>query len=176
MATMTAETANDFDFDGIEFQSKLDLPVSHWRWPNFTPDELACRGDGKVRIDENALDMLQALRDRIGKPMIVNSAYRTPSHNRAVGGAARSMHLLARAYDISMDGHDPQEFVAAARAVGFTGIGWYPPKPNGGWNFVHIDTGRRREWGQPWTAPAAPAPSPSASTSWRDRWGRVRAS
>ena len=39
---------------------------------------------------------LQALRDRLGKPLIVRSAYRSPEHNRAVGGATRSKHLRRR--------------------------------------------------------------------------------
>ncbi len=70
-----------------------DVPESAWRWPNFSPAEIACRGTGKLLINEPALDKLQALRDRLGKPMIVRSAYRSPEHNRAVGGATRSKHL-----------------------------------------------------------------------------------
>jgi len=67
-----------------------DVPENAWRWPNFSPAEIACRGTGKLLINEPALDRLQALRDRLGKPLIVRSAYRSPEHNRAVGGAARS--------------------------------------------------------------------------------------
>jgi hypothetical protein len=37
-----------------------------WRWPNFSPAEIACRGTGKVLVNEPALDKLQALRDRLG--------------------------------------------------------------------------------------------------------------
>ena len=44
------------------------------QWPNFSPAEIACRGTGKLLINEAALDMLQALRDRLGKPLIVRSA------------------------------------------------------------------------------------------------------
>jgi len=44
-------------------------------------------------INEPALDKLQSLRDRLGKPLIVRSAYRSPEHNRAVGGATRSKHM-----------------------------------------------------------------------------------
>ena len=39
-----------------------DVPVSSWRWPNFSPAEIACRGTGKLLINEPALDKLQALR------------------------------------------------------------------------------------------------------------------
>ena len=61
-----------------------------WRWPNFSPAEIACRGTGKLLINEPALDKLQALRARLGKPLIVRSAYRSPEHNRAVDGERRT--------------------------------------------------------------------------------------
>ena len=66
---------------------------------------------------EPALDKLQALRDRLGKPLIVRSAYRSPEHNRAVGGATRSKHLDGAAFDIAMANHDPVAFEAAARRL-----------------------------------------------------------
>ena len=43
-----------------------DVPESDWRWPNFSPAEIACRGTGKLLVNEPALDRLQALRDRLG--------------------------------------------------------------------------------------------------------------
>ena len=66
-----------------------DVPEGTWRWPNFSPAEIACWGTGKLLVNEPALDKLQALRDRLGKPLIVRSAYRSPEHNRAVGGATQ---------------------------------------------------------------------------------------
>src|SRR5690606_23456037 len=66
-----------------------EAPGGTWRWPNFSPAEIACRGTGKLLVNEPALDKLQALRDRLGKPLTVRSAYRSPEHNRAVGGATR---------------------------------------------------------------------------------------
>ena len=111
-----------------------DVPADAWRWPSFSPAEIACRGTGKLMVDERAMDMLQALREKLGKPMILNSAYRSPEHNRSVGGAKRSKHLEGIAYDCRMDNHDPQLFMAAAREVGFKGIGEYPVL-----GFCHID-------------------------------------
>lgn len=122
-----------------------DYPAASWRWPNFSPQEMASRGDGKLAINEDAMDKLQALRDRLGVPLIVNSAYRSPEYNRQIGGAARSQHMQAKAFDISMANHDPAIFEAAARAVGFTGFGFYRRN-----NFMHIDTGPAREWGERW--------------------------
>ena len=85
-----------------------DVPEGIWRWPNFSPAEIAFRGTGKLLVDEPALDKLQALRDRLGKPLIVRSAYRSPEQNRAVGGAKRSKHQDGAAFDIAMANHDPK--------------------------------------------------------------------
>ena len=119
------------------------VPESAWRWPNFSPAEIACRGTGKLLVNDPALDKLQALRDRLGKPLIVRSAYRSPEHNRAVGGATRSKHMDGAAFDIAMSNHDPVAFEAAARAVGFLGFGTYPRS-----GFMHIDLGPARSWGE----------------------------
>ena len=120
-----------------------DVPDKAWRWTNFSPAEIACRGTGKLLVNEPALDKLQALRDRLGKPLIVRSAYRSPEHNRAVGGATRSKHLDGAAFDIAMSNHDPVTFEAAARAVGFLGFGFYPRS-----GFMHVDLGPVRQWGE----------------------------
>ncbi len=130
-----------------------DVPTDAWRWANFSPAEIACRGSGAILIDAAALDRLQALRDVLGKPLIVRSAYRSPAHNRAVGGAARSQHLLGVAFDISMANHDPDAFEIAARAAGFTGFGFYPRS-----GFIHVDLGPAREWGERFVPRAAPFP------------------
>ncbi|MQQ09119.1 DUF882 domain-containing protein [Epibacterium sp. SM1979] len=132
----------------IFFKHWSHVPADLWRWPNFSPEEIACRGTSKVGIDFDAMEKLQALRNRLGTPIILNSAYRSPEHNSAVGGATRSQHLKAKAFDVSMANHDPEQFELAARAVGFTGFGFY--KRN---NFIHIDTGPDREWGDRWKSP-----------------------
>ncbi len=75
------------------FRHFRDVPESLWRWRNFSPAEIACRGTGQLKLHPEALDKLQALRDRLGKPLIVRSAYHSPEHNRAVGGARASKHM-----------------------------------------------------------------------------------
>jgi zinc D-Ala-D-Ala carboxypeptidase len=120
------------------------VPANTWRWPSFSPREIACKGTGSILINEDALDKLQALRNRIGKPLVLTSAYRSPSHNKRVGGAKNSQHMQGNAFDVRMDNHDPHEFEAAARSVGFTGIGYYPKS-----GFMHIDLGPDRTWGKP---------------------------
>ncbi|MBC7165716.1 MAG: DUF882 domain-containing protein [Roseovarius sp.] len=133
------------------FRHHRDVPEHLWRWKNFSPAEIACRGSGQLKLHPEALDKLQALRDRLGKPLIVRSAYRSPEHNRAVGGAPRSKHMDGTAFDIAMSNHDPAAFEAAARAVGFLGFGFYPRS-----GFIHIDLGPARQWGERFPPRAAP--------------------
>ena len=128
-----------------------EVDTRAWRWPNFSPAEIACRGTGKLLVNEPALDKLQALRDRLGKPLIIRSAYRSPEHNRAVGGAPRSKHMDGTAFDIAMSNHDPVVFEAAAREAGFLGFGYYPRS-----GFMHIDLGPARSWGDPFPKRAVP--------------------
>ena len=128
------------------------VPPLVWKWPSFSPREMACKGTGLLVIDTDAMDKLQALRDALGKPLIITSAYRSPEHNRAVGGAEASKHLDALAFDVRMDNHNPHKFEQAARAAGFTGFGYYPKS-----GFMHIDTGPARSWGKPW---------PKTQTEW----------
>jgi hypothetical protein len=136
-----------------------DVPATAWRWPSFSPAEIACRGTGKLLVNEAPLDKLQALRVRLGKPLIIRSAYRSPEHNRAVGGAKASKHMEGIAFDVAMANHDPEAFEAAARAVGFKGFGFYPRS-----GFIHIDVGPARSWGErfPKRATAFAAETPAA--------------
>ena len=45
-------------------------------------------------------DTLNYLREKLGAPVYINSAYRTPAVNKQVGGAKRSLHMHGRAADI----------------------------------------------------------------------------
>lgn len=126
------------------YQSWRDVPKDKWRWPNFSPREIACKGTGRLLLDETAMDKLQELRTLLNRPMIVTSAYRSPEHNRKVGGAKNSYHMQGVAFDINMANHSPAEFEIAARKVGFRGFGYYPAS-----GFMHIDLGPSRTWGTP---------------------------
>lgn len=120
------------------------FPMDQWDWPNFTPAEMASKREGELGIDRDAMTRLQRLRQRLGRPLIITSAYRSAAHNKAVGGAKNSYHKRGKAFDIRMENHNPVEFEAAARAEGFTGFGYYPKS-----GFMHIDTGPARSWGKP---------------------------
>lgn len=113
-----------------------------WRWPNFTPGELACKGTGAafpLSADTEAfLDRLQALRDALGFPFVITSGYRSPAHNSAVGGVGDSPHVKGRAVDIRVYGERALMVVSYARQFGFTGVG-VSQKGAHGARFIHLD-------------------------------------
>lgn len=47
-----------------------------------------------------AKEVLEPVRERLGKPIVVNSGFRCPIHNRAVGGATGSQHMKGEAADL----------------------------------------------------------------------------
>lgn len=47
---------------------------------------------------------IQPLRDKLGVPVRVNSGYRCPELNKAVGGVPTSQHQKGEAADLSIDG------------------------------------------------------------------------
>jgi uncharacterized protein YcbK (DUF882 family) len=96
---------------------------------HFLQREFACRHCGQVRIVPELVERLEHLRRIVGEPLVVVSGYRCATHNTAIGGAARSRHLLGEAVDLR---HGYARVSQAAHA-GFLGIG-----RRGGWA-VHVD-------------------------------------
>ena len=47
-------------------------------------------------------EVLEPLREHIGKPLIISSGYRCKALNKAVGGVANSQHLVGEAADLSI--------------------------------------------------------------------------
>lgn len=107
-----------------------------WRWPHFSPAEMACHCQGRfcgseIWLDEEFMDALEALRRVVGKPLTVTSAHRCDQWNAAVGGAPLSRHKQIAA-DILLRGHDRFDVLVAAESLGFTGIGMAR-------SFIHLD-------------------------------------
>jgi len=80
---------------------------------NFSLAELTATGrnlpnvptEGEIaNLRMLAEKVLQPLRDALGKPVRVNSAFRSEAVNRAVGGTATSQHRLGQAADIHVPG------------------------------------------------------------------------
>lgn len=118
-----------------------------WDWPNFTPEEMACRGSGTVHMDPAFMDRLQDLRNALGFPFIVSSAYRTPEYDRSIGGAG--VHPLGRAVDLRVYGTRAFEIVTRAKAYGFTGIGVAQKGPRAS-RFIHLDDLPNGDHPRPW--------------------------
>jgi uncharacterized protein YcbK (DUF882 family) len=107
---------------------------------NFTLGELASKDGANIVLLHPALIIaLQTIRDHVGKPIRVNSAFRSPTHNKAIGGASNSLHTLGLAADIVIVGMTPMEVASLASDMGLGGIKAYP-------TFTHIDVGRHRTW------------------------------
>jgi len=83
-------------------------------------------------------EQLQELRDYLNKPITINSGYRSPKHNRSIGGVKNSQHVLGTAADISVEGlsskkvHEAIEILIMDQAMLQGGVGLYP-------TFVHYD-------------------------------------
>jgi uncharacterized protein YcbK (DUF882 family) len=76
----------------------------------------------------------------------VISGYRSPATNSGLiaGGhhvAKKSMHMQGRAMDVRPHGIELTAFRDLALAAKRGGVGFYPRS-----NFVHVDTGRVRQW------------------------------
>lgn len=108
---------------------------------NFGSEEFACKGKNccnETVIDTELVKYCQSIRDRFGAAVVVNSGYRCPVHNKAVGGAYGSKHTEGKAADIKVSGVAPSEVAKYAESIGIKGIGLYETAADG--FFVHIDT------------------------------------
>ena len=123
----------------LEFPHFAEVRSADWPWANFKPIEIASRGDGSIRIESDAMDALQELRDRLGTALRINSAYRDPVHNARVGGAPRSAHKMGLAFDLAIGRHDRHYLYDLAKRTGFAGFGFYR-------TFLHVDVSRARHW------------------------------
>ena len=76
---------------------------------HFSRKEVKCKC-GKCdydTIDAELLVILEDVREHFGKPVIINSGNRCPTHNKNVGGATNSYHVRGRAADIVVKGVSP---------------------------------------------------------------------
>ena len=77
---------------------------------HFKVKEFACKdGSPIVFIDDYLYSVLDILRHKIGKPVIITSGYRTPAWNEKAGGAKYSYHMRGMAADIRVNGMSPKE-------------------------------------------------------------------
>ena len=110
---------------------------------NFKVKEFACLdGTDTIFVSDELVKVLQKVRDNFGKPVIINSAYRTESHNKKVGGSANSQHKYGMAADIRINGVSPKTIATYINKLmpDRGGIGVYT-------SFVHIDVrAKKSRW------------------------------
>ena len=102
----------------------------------FQPSEFVCKcgcGGGASRMSSGLLDRLDAAREAAGIPFVINSGFRCPAHNRAVGGVPDSAHARGYAVDIScVNSHSRFVMLRALLDAGFRRIELAP-------TWLHVD-------------------------------------
>jgi len=108
-------------------------------------DGAAMPADVAKNIAELAKN-LQVIRDYFNLPMEITSGWRSPAHNKKIGGAANSQHMYGRAADFKIKGKTPLQVAKAIEElitkgkVKQGGLGIYP-------TWVHYDTrGTKARW------------------------------
>ena len=77
---------------------------------HFKVKEFACKdGSPVVFVDDYLYTILDILRHKIRKPVIITSGYRTPEWNTKCGGAKYSYHMRGMAADIRVEGMTAKE-------------------------------------------------------------------
>ena len=104
--------------------------IKHFKPSEFdSPD---APGSGE-KMDLMFVARLDAMRAMIARPININSGYRTPSHNKAVGGVPKSAHTMGVGADIACPSDSMRWLlVNAALDCGIKRIGI-------GKNLVHVD-------------------------------------
>ena len=76
---------------------------------NFSLKEFACPYSDVTPINMELVYVLQDLRTVMGDQVIITSGYRTVEHNKKVGGAKGSFHLLGMAADLVVKDRDIED-------------------------------------------------------------------
>jgi len=101
-------------------------------------------GSGKL-MNSELLEMIDKAREIYGKPIRVNSGYRTKAHNSKVGGVSSSSHLKGLAIDVAcVKSDDRFEMLTALLEVGFNRIGVAS-------TFIHVDIDKDKSQNVIWT-------------------------
>ena len=94
--------------------------------------------------------MLQPVRDHFGKPVTVNSGYRCPKLNKAIGSSSKSQHTKGLAADIEIPGVSNKhlaEYIESKLPFDQLILEFYNGvDPNSGWVHVsYVDDDKNRK-------------------------------
>lgn len=111
---------------------------------HFKVSEFACKdGTDTVFVARELPMVCEYIRMRCGKSITINSAYRTASRNKAVGGTDTSLHLQGAAADLKTpSGYTPAKMATIAREImpDWGGVGTYS------WG-IHVDVREKKsDW------------------------------
>ena len=92
---------------------------------NFSSEEYECPHCHQSPMDPLLISVLQIIRDHVKLPIVVNSGYRCPEHNKRVGGVVErpdkpgsgSQHLYGRAADIYVPGWSNTQLLNVIRTL-----------------------------------------------------------
>lgn len=112
-------------------------------WDYFSVEELSCPCCGVMGMNADAMAKFVKLRQFYG-PLHVNSAYRCPKHDAAVGTSTTpgaGPHTLGRAIDFKIPAGEADAFMALVYKTGlFTGKGLDERQSIAdGARFIHLD-------------------------------------
>ena len=102
----------------------------------FTPEELQCSCCDQDGINPEFMEKVSALREQLGFPFIVTSAYRCVKHPIEARKDSPGAHTTGRAIDIGVSGMSAYLVLQGALKAGFRGIG---VQQKGEGRFIHLD-------------------------------------
>lgn len=110
------------------------------KWGYFSAEELTCRcGCGQMKMDNDFMLWLVALRDCFGMSMPVTSGYRCPAHNASVSSTGNAgPHTTGKAVDVLIARGKATQLVRLALEMGVRGVGIKAHGPDSG-RIVHLD-------------------------------------
>ncbi len=116
------------------------------KWRYFKREDFSCKHCGENKIDDAFVTMLDALRHKVGFPLVVTSGYRCPAYNMKVSSTGPDgPHPTGKASDVLVSRQRAYVLVHEAMNMGFTGIGVQQKGAN---RYIHLDTLPNAE-GQP---------------------------
>ena len=104
----------------------------------FTEEELACSHCGEQGMDTQFVEVVEELREELGWPFIVTSAYRCPEHPIEKKKDKPGTHRLGRAMDIQCSGEKALDLIERAVQKGFLRVG-VNQRGDYAQRFIHID-------------------------------------
>lgn len=114
----------------------------------FDKSEFDCKcGCSLNVINMTLVGILDNIRDRMNRPIVILSGCRCEKHNAEVGGESNSAHLRGNAVDVeSSDSQFRFFFEKYAYEAGIRRLGEYKSKPN----MIHIDVDKENPQDVKW--------------------------